>query len=145
MSGCFRPESFRRELFMPLLPRLLLPAHLCLHLLSGLAQAQVSLPNGGLGEAVVDLKVQTVSGRITVDRQYEDGRWQLNRRWNPLELQGEVIGEATGGEVCRAWREVKVQGRSYAGSDGLSWSRENRYSARATEYFPGRNKRVSVI
>jgi hypothetical protein len=58
-------------------------------------------------------------------------------RWNPLELTGDAIAEATGGEACHAWREVKIQGRSYAGDDGRAWSLENRYSARATDYFPG--------
>ncbi|MDR2452695.1 MAG: hypothetical protein LBE85_13260 [Candidatus Accumulibacter sp.] len=115
-------KPFPESLLVPL------PAAAILCLLPGLAWAQVSLPNGGVGEVVVDLKVQMVSGLITVDRQYEDDRWQIHWRWNPLELKGGAIAEATGGEACPAWREVKIQGRSYAGSDGLSWKLENRYS-----------------
>lgn len=48
-----------------------------------LSFAQVNLPNGGVSENVVDLRVKTVSGLVTVDRQYEEGRWRINLRWDP--------------------------------------------------------------
>ncbi|HHV48521.1 MAG TPA: hypothetical protein GXX56_06085, partial [Rhodocyclaceae bacterium] len=56
------------------------------------AQAQVNLPNGGVSENVVDLRVKTVGGLVTVDRQYEEGRWRINLRWAPAVLGGEVAG-----------------------------------------------------
>jgi hypothetical protein len=52
---------------------------------------------------------ETVSGSITIDRHYEDGRWGLNLRWNFLELTGDAISYAT--------REKP------AGNDGKSRSR----------------------
>jgi hypothetical protein len=59
--------------------RILLPAFLYLPLVVP-AQAQVSLPNGTVGEVITDLKVQTVSGLITVDRQFREGRWRIDPR-----------------------------------------------------------------
>jgi YD repeat-containing protein len=56
-----------------------------------------------------------------------------------MELTGEAISDATGGASCRQWREVKIQERSYAGDDGRVWNLENRYSARAIEYFDREN------
>lgn len=94
--------------------------------------AQVNLPNGGVSENVVDLRVKTVGGLVTVDRQFEEGRWQINLRWAPAVLSGEVVGSVS----CKAYPELKIQGQSYTG-DGLSWLRENRYSARVTGYFDG--------
>jgi hypothetical protein len=55
------------------------------------------LPNGTVGEVVTDLKVQSVSGLVTVDRQFREGRWRINQRWEPMELTGEAIADATGG------------------------------------------------
>ncbi|KAF4516583.1 hypothetical protein B566_EDAN003330 [Ephemera danica] len=89
-------------------------------------EAQVNLPNGGVSENVVDLRVKTVGGLITVDRQFEDGRWHINLRWAPATLGGEVVGSMT----CKAYPELKIQGLPYTG-DGQSWLRENRYSVRA--------------
>ncbi|KAF4529273.1 hypothetical protein B566_EDAN017775 [Ephemera danica] len=94
--------------------------------------AQVNLPNGGVSENVVDLRVKTVGGLITVDRQFEDGRWHINLRWAPATLGGEVVGSMT----CKAYPELKIQGLPYTG-DGQSWLRENRYSVRVTGYFDG--------
>ncbi len=96
------------------------------------SSAQVSLPNGGVSENVVDLRVKTVGGLVTVDRQYEEGRWRINLRWSPAELGGETAGSVS----CRAYPELKIQGRTYLG-DGQTWLLENRYSARVTDYFAG--------
>ena len=96
------------------------------------ASAQVSLPNGGVSENVVDLRVKTIGGLVTVDRQFEEGRWHINLRWAPAVLSGEAVGSVT----CKAYPELKIQGHPYTG-DGLSWLRENRYSARVTGYFDG--------
>ena len=96
------------------------------------SSAQVSLPNGGVSENVVDLRVKTIGGLVTVDRQFEEGRWHINLRWAPAVLSGEAVGSVT----CKAYPELKIQGHPYTG-DGLSWLRENRYSARVTGYFDG--------
>ena len=96
------------------------------------AWAQVNLPNGGVSENVVDLRVKTVGGLVTVDRQFEEGRWRINLRWEPAVLSGDALGSIG----CRAYPELKIQGLPYTG-DGLSWLRENRYSARVTGYFDG--------
>ena len=54
------------------------------------AQAQVSLPNGTVSESAVDLRVKVLGGLVTVDRQFHEGRWQLNLRWRPAVLGGEA-------------------------------------------------------
>ncbi|MBS1198215.1 MAG: hypothetical protein H6R18_2000, partial [Proteobacteria bacterium] len=64
---------------LALLPLLLLPI---------LAQAQVELPNGTVNAPVVDMKVKVLGGVVTVDRQWWDGNWRLNIRWNAAELSG---------------------------------------------------------
>lgn len=96
------------------------------------AFGQVSLPNGTINESVVDLTVKTVAGPVSIDRQFEDGRWQINMRWNPAV----VSGEPTGDSLCRAYPELRVQGRTYSG-DGQTWLLENRYSVRTTDFFNG--------
>jgi RHS repeat-associated protein len=51
-----------------------------------LAHAEVNLPNGDVSETVAELRVQALGGSITIDRQFLDGRWQINPRWNPLAI-----------------------------------------------------------
>jgi RHS repeat-associated protein len=106
-----------------------------LMLLIGLSSpvwAEVALPNGTVGDTFVDLKVKVLGGYVTVDRQFDHGRWWINRRWNPAQLGGQP--DEQGG--CRAYPEIKIQDRTYSG-DGQTWILENRYSVRTTGYFDG--------
>ncbi len=108
--------------------------------LAPLANAQVSLPNGTPDVPVVDLRVKVLGGWVTIDRQWWEGSWRLNQRWDPIQLGGSASGE--GG--CQAYPTLTVQGRSYVG-DGLNWLLENRYSARATDYFTGSDCQANRI
>ena len=94
--------------------------------------AQVSLPNGTVGESAVDLRVKVLGGLVTVDRQFHEGRWQLNLRWKPAVLGGDPQVQGS----CTAYPQIVVQDRRYDG-DGEAWALENRYSIRATDYFAG--------
>jgi RHS repeat-associated protein len=105
-----------------------------------LAHAQVTLPNGTPDVPVVDLRVKVLGGWVTIDRQWWEGSWRLNQRWDPIQLGGSASGD--GG--CMAYPTLTVQGRSYVG-DGQSWLLENRYSARATEFFAGSDCQANRI
>lgn len=48
------------------------------------ALGQVTLPNGSYSESVEDLRVTAPGGAVLVTRQYLEGRWQVNARWNSL-------------------------------------------------------------
>lgn len=100
--------------------------------LGGTVRADVALPNGNVGDTAVDLRVKVLGNWITVDRQFDKGRWWINRRWEPAELGGQPEEQGN----CRAYPEIKVQERTYTG-DGQTWTLENRYSVRATDYFTG--------
>jgi len=104
----------------------------CLSLLPLPTQAQVSLPNGTPSESAVDLRVKVLGGAVTIDRQFHEGRWQLNLRWRPAVLSGEPQVQGT----CTAYPAIIVQDRSYDG-DGEAWAYQNRYSIRATDHFSG--------
>lgn len=124
MRSCVEKSSKRRLV------------HLWFGMAAGLnalmAHSQVALPNGVPEVPVVDLRVKVLGGVVSVDRQWSGGQWRLNVRWAPAEWSG--LPAETGG--CRAYPEVKVQGRPYQG-DGQAWLLENRYSVRAIEHFAG--------
>ena len=101
-------------------------------LLSLSTSAQVTFPNGTPGESVIDLRVKVLGGFVTLDRQFHEGRWALNLRWRPAILEGQP--QVAGG--CTVYPQVRLQDRLYDG-DGQSWSLENRYIIRATDYLPG--------
>ncbi|MBS1132655.1 MAG: hypothetical protein H6R16_3657, partial [Proteobacteria bacterium] len=69
------------------------------------AQSQVSLPNGTPSESAVDLRVKVLGGTVTIDRQFHEGRWQLNLRWRPAVLSGEPQVQGT----CTAYPAIIVQ------------------------------------
>lgn len=94
--------------------------------------AEVALPNGNIGDTVVDLRVKVLGGYITIERQFDEGRWWINRDWEPAELGGQP-NERDG---CRTYPELTAQDRSYSG-DGQVWTLENRYSVRAIGFFEG--------
>jgi hypothetical protein len=69
---------------------------------------------------------------VTIDRQWWEGRWQINLRWKGAVLTGEAREESG----CLIYPELIVQERTYNG-DGQTWLLENRYSVRTTDYFEG--------
>ncbi len=110
-----------------LLALLLMLAWLCVP-----AWAEVSLPNGTVGDSVVDMRVKVLGGYVTIERQFDSGKWLVNPRWKPAELDGQPIGD----NFCQAYPQIKIQDRAYSG-DGQTWTLENRYSVRTTDYFTG--------
>jgi RHS repeat-associated protein len=101
-------------------------------LFCGFSQAQVRLPNGHPEVSVVDLEVKVLGGKVTIDRQWWEGRFWINLRWAPARLEGAAHGSLS----CLNYPQVKIQGLSYKG-DGQTWLRELRYSVRATEHVAG--------
>lgn len=57
-----------------------------LALVSSVAIAQVSFPNGTFNESSVELRVKVAGGSVDLTRQYFEGSWQVNPQWNALKL-----------------------------------------------------------
>lgn len=60
-----------------------------------LSRIQVNFPNGGVSENVVALRVTTLDGVVTLDRQFEEWRWRINRRWNQARGEARLLGGRT--------------------------------------------------
>ncbi|MFO1434557.1 MAG: RHS repeat-associated core domain-containing protein [Candidatus Competibacteraceae bacterium] len=60
-------------------------------LFSATVSAEVQLSTGKYHETVEDLRVKVLGGFVILDRTWYDGRWQFNRRWNPLMLRYDAL------------------------------------------------------
>ena len=50
--------------------------------------------SGEYTETVEDMRVKVLGGFITVKRTWKDKRWQINRRWNPLQIVRDPVNDA---------------------------------------------------
>ena len=53
--------------------------------------AEVQLTRGKYHETVEDLRVKVLGGFVILNRTWYEGRWQFNRRWNPLTLHYDTL------------------------------------------------------
>lgn len=79
--------------------------------------AEVQLTSGKYYETVEDLRIKVLGGFVLVNRTWFDGRWQLNRRWNPLILHYDNLLIIHHNTLNSSLRSIERNGDTYERAD----------------------------